>query len=390
MKRFTLISIFIIFYLTAFPQKANYQPAKIVLENGDTLTGFVANASLNKIYNEIKFKRSEADDYIKINAKEVLRLSFSNNYVFESLLVKYDPESQKTGSLPTQKEPLAWKEDRIFLEVVAGGDLVSLLMFEDKEGRLHFFIKQNESITELLNRSFRGAENEAEIRANKKYIGQLRSTFLDCPDAIIKDNLRYDRASLLAVFNKYTICKGGKPDQVDHGKGVTTIGFVADFFYEFRKYDVVKNGAYGVQQFSLVGFSPGLSLEIRSKKPYKKLSIYQELHYKSQSKKDISFKESSLELLVLPRTNYTLKSGGNLYWNTGFTFSYIFKREIEMSYPQTGLLGNMAIVTGLGVHAVKSKTMDLSFELRGKLGISGYPDPLSGIGLVVNFVPKSW
>jgi hypothetical protein len=388
MKYFPLLSLFLIAYSTTFSQESNYQPAKIVLESGDTLVGFVANASLNKIYNEIKFKKSASEDYTKINAKDVLRVSLVNNYVFESLLVKYDPESQKARFLPTQKEPLQWKEDRIFLEVVAAGDRVSLLMFEDHEGRVHFFLKEEGRITELLRRTFR--ESESKIRENKKYIGQLRSTFLDCPDAIINDKLRYERESLVAVFNKYFVCKGGKPVEVDQDKALTIVGFVADFFYEVRKYEDIKNGIYGIGQFSTGGISPGLSFEVRSKKPYKKLSFYHELHYKFQKDGDIPFKESSLELLILPRLNYTLKSGAAIYWNSGLTFGYVFNREIGKYVPPYSGLGNFAVVTGLGWRAIRSEKIELSFECRGKFAFSDLESPKYGFGLVVNFVPKLW
>jgi len=57
--------------------------------------------------------------------------------------------------------------------------------------------------------------------------------------------------------------------------------------------------------------------------------------------------------------------------------------------PDSNTLGNVALVTGLGWCAIKSKAIDMNFELRGKVRVPGINEPDAGVGLVVSIIPKS-
>jgi len=394
MKHCVLFFSIIFLSLVSFAQKTRHQPAKVLLQNGDSLNGFISNASLGRVHNTIKFKQTENEDFKTLKAEEVSGFALADGDVYESRKVKYDGESQLTGKLTVYKEPQQWTEETIFVRLLAKGP-VSLFDFEDGNGRNHFFLSKGADIVELLNREF--YSEQMQTRTNKKYIGQLRSAFLDCSNSLVNDNLRYERNALVSIFNQYYVCIGVKPATKRKSENTLRVGLSVDYYAEKRDY----NNSSMKYEESDQGFTPGVSFEIRSTKPYKKFSLYNELRYRqyeSPGENGASAyvaHESSLELLALPRFNYHTQKQLKYFWNAGLTFSYVFSRTSELFGAETveekGVFGAVGLVAGAGVYVLSKKKIDLSLECRGKYGCPdafNFSSSFSSIGLVVNVVPK--
>lgn len=316
----TLLYLLLVLPSIAFSQ-ATFRNGFIILKNGDKLEGQVNDLEWSVGPKEVEF-RKEGQPVKKFTVNDVISFSTDRPAMYESHSIQYDGDDQSIRNLPFAKEANELKKDKLFLKVIVNSS-VGLLHFQEANGRNHFFIRHDTTVTELLKRNYQSNAANS-LATNQKYKQQLILITNDCQavQSRIK-NLNYIESDLYNVFVKINECKGselipiwsGKTTKKSFNAGITFQPFVNSTIFAFG---IAKS------KMSEVNFGGGIFIEFYDRKRPNRISYYNELVYRKVNQSgtyytgsDASIEYTRIKLINALRFSYPAKSGGRFFWNVG-------------------------------------------------------------------------
>lgn len=319
--RSILCLLFSCLSISVFSQ--SWRPGKVTTKDGTTLVGQIRDLEWEYAPKEIEFK---GDDELvrKIPAEEILSFSTNRPAFYESHTVQYDGDSQQAKHLSESKEIEHMITDRLLLEVKVNAP-IGLLYTKEKNGHKHYFIKQDSTVMELLNRSYLNPDDKVSIINLEMYKQQLTIITNDCHD--IQQNLkslRYNDDQLTSVFTKINQCKnnaitppwdGPVSARKRASAGIAVQGFFSETFYV----------NYFSSKYTSPNFGAGIFLELYNKKRPNRVSFYNELLYKQVSSlqgnllngREVDLECTKIKLINAIRLSYPNKAGGRFYAGIG-------------------------------------------------------------------------
>jgi len=304
--------------------QSNWRNSVVTLQDGTVLSGEINDFGWEYPPKEIEF-RKEGQPVQKFSVDEVVHFATDRPIRYESHIVSYDADGEDLGSLSKSKEPINLIREKLFLEVKVNGT-IGLLYMKSKNGRAHYFIKQDTTVTELLNRTYFSAKNNREILTNQKYKQQLLLITNDCPDIQSGlSRLLYSESRLADATRKINACKNYEVDPLWDGapsnqKKKSTYGVVLQAMLSSCNFQNYYHGPTDG-----INFGGGLFWELYNKKRPNKLSLYNELTYKKiSSEKGTSyfgfsedFKCTKIKLINAIKFSSPNRSGGRFYGGIG-------------------------------------------------------------------------
>ncbi|RAK68187.1 outer membrane beta-barrel protein [Hymenobacter edaphi] len=192
--------------LTARAQ-TNYQPGYVLSLSGDTVRGTVDFRQWNQNPTRIDF-RPAAGEPKNYGPADIRGFGVAAER-YESAVVQVEGSPYKIGELP--KSPaLLMRRDEAFVRVLVSGPK-SLYYYQDRNGKEHFFIRQDGALELLLHKQFIPNEQSNRVVTDRSFADQLQTYLADCPT--IGPRLRtvpYTTPGLQKVFGEYYACAGGK------------------------------------------------------------------------------------------------------------------------------------------------------------------------------------
>lgn len=303
--------------------QSTWRDGIITTKEGISLKGLINDLEWDKPFKEIEF-RKDGQTVEKYTARDIISFSTSRPVLFESHNVIYDGDVQSLKNLPYGKEPNNLVREKLFLEVKIDAE-ISLLYMQAISGRQHYFIKQDTTVVELLNRNYQNPSTNASMLTYQKYKQQLTLITNDCEDiqAGLK-NLVYSENALRAVFTKINQCKNNPIKQGDSTQRASKPSNVGISIQGFRV-----NANYLGNYHSSgtdINFGVGIFWEFYNKKKPNRISIYNELIYKKIGPQhgvidfgivDADFNCSKIKLINALRFSYPNKVGGRFYYGIG-------------------------------------------------------------------------
>jgi len=203
----------------------NYQKGYIILNNGDTLHGYIDNRDWGSNPSQVAFKESLSADkmiFSPVNSK-----GFGvpdENYV--SAIIETETSSIFTADLENTPD-LKITVDTTFLKVLFSGDK-SLYMFKGVADKEQFYIAKDSKYELLVYKRYISQNqnsanfNSDVVAENKRYTGQLMLYLNDCPSITSKLNdVKYTRKSLESLFHYYYKSTGKKLDFKKEAEKIT-------------------------------------------------------------------------------------------------------------------------------------------------------------------------
>ena len=313
---FYLFFVFISIGMTtvAFSQD-NFVPGSVITLSGDTLKGMIRDDRWKSSPLEIQFKNGNGVlSSFKPNAIAGFIINDKSQYI--SREINIDSTSIKLDYLPDSGQP-AWKKDRVFLKYIVNSN-VSLFSYEAND-RIHFFIRQNGVIEELINHRYRTIyKGQGIVADNKMFVEQLKRYFKDCSS--IKVNESYTEKSLTQLFVNYNQCTNHSSKIFSKkDKTILKVGVVAAVSYD--KF----NSSYQDYK-SAVGYGAGGFVNLMFPNKNYKSSVYSELIYRKTGRQNPKSKSTefydiqSIQWTNIFRTRL-LKSYSPLLIGAGVSFS---------------------------------------------------------------------
>lgn len=338
----------------------------IITKEGNTLNGQINDREWGDAPKEIEFRRGDlAIERYTVN--DIIGFSTDRPVLYESHTIVYDGDDQFLSGLPNSKEPKNLVKEKVFAEVIVNADIA--LLHVQSRGRLHYFIKQDTSITELLNRDYRNDEAGTSVLTYEKYKQQLFVITNDCPDIQKKLKLlSYSENRLREIFTRINQCKGlqqyplwkGALREKKHSSlGISLQGFITNSLYL----------DYYESKLSAPNFGAGLFWEVYHAKKSNRLSLYSELVYKKINQPgtlypdDPAFTDNTAELectkfrlINAVRFSYPRESG-RLYWGAGLNNGFRINTLIDDR--SENISGSFSSGFELGFTAMAGKTFAL-------------------------------
>ncbi len=303
MKKHFFLSLFLLNSILTFAQK-DYQPGYILLNNGDTLKGYILDA-IKSGYNHTicSFKstpEAEAKEYAPF---EIIGYQYSNNIYYVS---KHVPFKNHTKDL--------------FLEYLVEGR-VNLYYYNKSPEKIYYVEKLDGQLIPLtfIQKDTVLREREFTI-TEKNYIDSLAKVFEDCPE-LNKEllYLNFNHKDLINISKEYHehTCQPGE-DCIVYQKEKTskvTFGFYLDYNYSIFN---IREGMYFYYyqiNYPINAYNPGIGFELALKPSYWK-DKYAVSWYSDFSKQ--TFKADSIgdELNEYPSSFKTLS------WNNSFVLEF--------------------------------------------------------------------
>lgn len=323
MKYFTVVSLFIILPVVVFSQSP-WRNGTIILRNGTTLEGQINDEEWEYAPKAVEFRTGD-QAIQKFSVQEVVSFATDRPVLYESHTISYDADAQDIRNLTKSKESTNVVNETIFLEVKVNA-AIGLLYMKSRNGRLHYFIKQDTTVVELLDRAYLSSTDNISILKNQKYKQQLIVITNGCP--VIQSrlkNLAYDESRLESVFKQINACRNNEvyplyKGEASHERKKSSYGINIQtlmascnlpYYYHLPAKDIQ--------------FGGGLFWELYSKKRPNRLSLYNELSYKkiasengtSYVGRNGDFECNKFKLIHAVKVSSPTKSGGRFYAGLG-------------------------------------------------------------------------
>jgi len=170
MKKILTLTLFFLGMqsINANAQK-NLQPGYIILNNNDTITGFIDYREWYQNPATISFQPSKEAHSKPVSIRDIRYFEVINRESYERQVVNISLDTQLFSDL--SDKDTSTKTDTVFLKVVHDGKNISLFSYKD-EVKLRWFVKQTNESTprELLNSVYRV---EGSVVNERQYRNQL-------------------------------------------------------------------------------------------------------------------------------------------------------------------------------------------------------------------------
>lgn len=237
MKKHISIIISLFISLTIYSQQ-NFEPAYMITNQGDSVSGFIDYRNWNTNPIDFKFKTSLDAEEVVYSTKEIKSFKVHDElYINAKVEVEISPRS--TDALKFDSELKIEKQQVFILSLVQGEK--SLFYFKDELGYENFYIKMPDDFLLLTYKRFlKTVEQKNVIIENTKYKGQLTYYLGGCAklgSSISK--VSYTRESIESVFEDYyEMCTDNKPAEITKTeKSVLSFGVIAGLSITHVKFD---------------------------------------------------------------------------------------------------------------------------------------------------------
>jgi hypothetical protein len=328
--------LFICFPLISFSQ-STWRNGIITLKDGTNVPGQINDLEWNYGHKEIEFRKSD-HSIEKYSVNDLLSFSTDRPALYESHSISYDGDLQDLRhlSLPMGRETENPISDKLFLMVKVNAP-IGLLYMKDKNGRPHYFLKQDTVVQELLNRNYQHPTVNETILTNKRYKQQLHAITNDCPEIQSRlKTLLYDDKWLIGVITKINQCKNHVVIPISKDEKPTERR-PSSFGMSFQLFKVGFNypDFYHSRGNTSINFGGGIFWELYSKKRPNRISLYSELAYKviqpqeGRLESDVvalsriaNFECTKIKLTNALRASYPQRGGGRFYWGLGANYGF--------------------------------------------------------------------
>lgn len=212
MKNILLLILLIVFSGKLFANSNNYKPGYIILESGDTLTGFIKNKSWRKNPTKVIFTSpSIKNDTLTYSIQKIKGFS-SNDFIFIKKSVQIDQQGTSLNSVNDFSGP-KFREDTVLLELLIMGE-ANFYSYREENGRTHYYIESNASVLqELLNTVFTKVKF-SETGSKKSYVGyaeeyknQLLTSLIGCKSITYNEvDIEFKESKLSKLILTYNEC----------------------------------------------------------------------------------------------------------------------------------------------------------------------------------------
>jgi hypothetical protein len=203
--------LFILFFFYTFSNaQISFEKGYFVSNDGNRTECFIKNLDWKNTPTEFKYKLQLNDSESKVETiSTVEEFGIDNGDTYKRFKAEIDRTSNEIKNLTTNENPI-WKEETLFLKILAGGDAV-LYEYTGEEIRRFFYQTQNSKLQQLIYlRYLSEIKNDAteNINQNKTYQKQLYDD-VRCGNVTVKDikKLTYKKSELTNYFIEYNKCK---------------------------------------------------------------------------------------------------------------------------------------------------------------------------------------
>jgi len=263
--KFFLTILFAITFAQGFSQ-TDFRPGYYITLTGDTVKGLVDYRGEIRNSKFCVFKKDETSEESKFLANEIKAYRFTDSKYYVSKLVT------------TEKE-----ETLIFLEYLVNG--IDDLYYYRDENKDHYFIETAECrLVELTNDEktvyIEGREGTVK---SKKYLGQLKATFSNCPEVQKQiETTELTHKSLIKIVKSYHdyVCDGEKCIVYEKNVAKVNLNLIPVFGINSTRIDFENESVYKDYNFeNKLSYAFGLLLNISLPRLNEKLSLQTGLIY---------------------------------------------------------------------------------------------------------------
>jgi hypothetical protein len=329
-----LFSFFIVSNI-AFAQE-NFMKGAIVLQNGDTIRGFIDYKNWVHNPEHIAFKESEQSK-IEIKSPLQIKTFIVADEIYESAIITTETSSTQLDYLDSNGT-LNFQTDTTFLQTLIKGSK-SLYHYINKGGNHQFYIKKGDTFELLIYKKyFSDPENTTITSENKRYIGQLYQYF-DL-NALFKRKIEdtdYSQQSMMELFNYYlsktgnTVMFKKSKDSFTHRFGITVGASNTTLDFKGVGFEYLFNTYYG----SSNNVAAGLFWEATLPRLNRKFSFYNEFLLTSY---ELKGRNSNVN-------NYTVSNltHGFTYLNLNSLIRYKYHLRNWSAFANVGFSNGIAI-----------------------------------------------
>lgn len=183
--------------------------------------------------------RSGQSEPGQLSIGDVTEFGITNGSVYRRFEVNIDRTSDDLNNLAITRTP-EFKRETLFLRLLVSGKR-TLYEYYDRGLKRYFYQVEQGEVQQLIYLRFLGTATDrtgnyetGKIESNNQYKQQLFND-LKCGDLDQGDfaNLKYDRASLMKIFNRYNKCQGGGSESIEdeHQSGTIHVALRAGTAY---------------------------------------------------------------------------------------------------------------------------------------------------------------
>lgn len=310
--------------------QSNFQPARVVMSNGDTVRGSIDNRDWGRNPRKIVF-RNQANEESTLSPVDVKSffIEATREWYFGGI-TPIDKSSLKDDDVMIGMNQRGLITDTIFFRVLARGRL-SLLLLTDENGRMHYLAAKDGNIEELRIEKRRVTKPTAGVIVIEHFKGQLSRLSSDCNGPELKPmEVAYNRKSLTEFFREYNQCVGSTMHIETKDATQVLLGIVAGIQYSSMTldgwaYTPRYEGKYGSTATPLGGVFVDLVLP-RARKSW---SFYNEFMYRSFAWDEL-FSASQLKIHTMVRYRFPTNASWRPFVGLGVTSAFALNNTLNV------------------------------------------------------------
>ena len=337
---YSILSIitFLFLQLPNTYSQADFLPGKIILAQGDTVTGYIDYRGWSRNPKKISFRKNKTAKKSKYSPVEVKKF-FVKEEIYIGAVIKIETSPYKISELEFDSK-LKTRFDTAFLQVVIEGSK-SLYHYKTNIDRDFFYIQQPNSIELLGYKKYaKGSVGKERISEARNYISQLGKYLDDCSTLHTKVvKVKYQKSDLKKLFLSYSDCPNVEADY-----GYIKVKEKASFKFGLFS-GLSSTQLYNNQNRHLNYLLGGVSLEITIPRSRKRISLGTEFIYSQYNTKADNFVD-------------------NITWNeqTNSNISYYLftiNGIARYKFP----IGKMFLFSNIGVSAAQTNIRKAEYRL---------------------------
>jgi hypothetical protein len=314
------ISFFILFFssFTTFAQ-TNFEEALVIINTGDTLTGFIDNRDWRKNPKVIVYRdrKNAIKEYSPLDIQGFYLVN--TNEWYRSAVLELNKNSIKESDVIKNRNQWGTQVDTVFMRLLVKGK-ISLYYLIDESSRPHYIVEKNNQINELRIERKRVSYPKEGIVNLDFFRSQLNEYFSDCQSGKFSvSDAKYTESSLKPLVIKYNECFSSEGSYIKTTEKITTsISIIAGVNYS--KLTVNGDSYSSGDKNYKPDFSPfaGISFDFILPRNRKSLSFNNELIYRYYTI-DEMMKTSQLKLTTALRYRFPSSSNNRFFLGAGFT-----------------------------------------------------------------------